>query len=173
MTSNLNKSTNFGIQIYVLTKSSYCQRTLIILPKTFPKMLFPSTFVLFFYNFVMPSFVLSDKHPGVFLCISPNFWGPNVSSLLFHWAKHPQKMTSYNWHKASTVEACTSQNFGISSEPASKAFCPSTKHMFKYVTHYPPQPNFLLFQPKWWPIYLKSALTIITSTRFILMHKCQ
>jgi hypothetical protein len=38
----------------------------------------------------------------------------------------------------------------------------SPKFIFKYTIRTPPKPDFLLFQPEWSPIYLQSALTIVS-----------
>jgi hypothetical protein len=46
---------------------------------------------------------------------------------------------------------------------------PSPKFTFKYVTRTRPKPDFLLFQPEWSPIYLQSALTIVSLIQVSLM----
>jgi hypothetical protein len=70
-----------------------------------------------------------------------------------------------NWREVRTLqqpEVCTGRNFRISPGPAREATGPSPKFIYKYVTRTPPKPDFLLFQPEWSPIYLQSALTIIS-----------
>jgi hypothetical protein len=67
----------------------------------------------------------------------------------------------------------TGRNFRISPGLVWGAFGPSPKFIFKYVTCSPPKPDFLLFQSEWSPIYLQSALTIISLIHFSFMHKCQ
>jgi hypothetical protein len=51
-------------------------------------------------------------------------------------------------------------NFTILPGPARRAFCPSPKFIFLYVSHTPSMPDFLLFPPEWSPIYLRPALTL-------------
>jgi hypothetical protein len=53
---------------------------------------------------------------------------------------------------------------------------PSLKFIFKYVTRTQPKPDFVLFQPEWSPIYLQSALTIVSLMQVscnLIMHKFQ
>jgi hypothetical protein len=64
------------------------------------------------------------------------------------------------------IDTCTDRNFRISPGSAWKAFGPSPKFIFKYVTRTPPELDFLLFQPEWNPIYLQSALTIVSLIKF-------
>jgi hypothetical protein len=63
-----------------------------------------------------------------------------------------------SWH---AIEA---ENLRILPGPVRGPFGPTqpeSEVIFKYVTRTPPEPDFLLFQPEWSPIYLQSALTIL------------
>jgi hypothetical protein len=68
---------------------------------------------------------------------------------------HIHVAVDHNAESRGKTEVCTGRNFRTLPSP-------SPKFIFKYVTRTPPKFDFLLFQPEWSPIYLRSALTIVS-----------
>jgi hypothetical protein len=64
-----------------------------------------------------------------------------------------------------TVEVCTGQDFGILGGLVGGAFGRNTKFIFKYTSRNAPKRDLFLFEPEWSPIYLDSALTIVSFIR--------